>query len=576
MSVSRWVLVALALGPAGCGCGDREPKNARDGAPTERKLGGKVIALWAGDTDHIDPGITYATSGYQIVRATQRTLYTPRVDDATDIEPDLAGAAPQISADGCRVTVTLKRGVQFSPPVNRSVTSADVKYAIERGFFGSVINPYVGSYFASLRGAQEGAEPGTGIPGITTPDGHTIVFDLEHEEGSSRCAGSILAGALVMPLTAPVPKEFAQRFDAKPSSTYGVHQVATGPYMVEIYEPGRRIRLVRNPNWNAQLDARPAHLDEIEIREGNDDATLMSRRILEGESMISGDQTPPPAVLRSALADRKRQIELVPLRGTRWIAMNTTIPPFDNVDVRRAVIAGFDREAMRLTFGGDASGDVATHFLPPGVQGFDEAGGREGPEVDFMSQPRGDQRLAAEYFRRAGFESGTYEGDETFLMVGENVGSGANAALVAQQQFEKLGFDVRLRRLSTGTMFNKFCSIPRAAVAICPNLVWAADFADPQTFLSPTFNGENIAPSGTNNWSQLDDPGVNQRMADAALLVDPVQRAQAWAAIDTEITRLAAAIPWHWPKLANIRSENVVGVIDEDTATWSLPHLSLR
>ena len=88
-------------------------------------------------------------------------------------------------------------------------------------------------------------------------------------------------------------------------STYGDHQVATGPYMVENdasgsavgYEPGRRIRLVRNPNWNAPMDDRPAYLDEIEIRQGNDDATLMSRRILEGENMINGEQPPPPAVL---------------------------------------------------------------------------------------------------------------------------------------------------------------------------------------------------------------------------------------------------------------------------------------
>ena len=113
-------------------------------------------------------------------------------------------------------------------------------------------------------------------------------------------------------------------------------------------------------------------------------------------------------------------------------------------------------------------------------------------------------------------------------MVGENEGVSANAALVAQQQFEKLGFDVRLRRLSTGTMFGKFCGIPRAAVAICPNVGWVKDSAEPQAFLGPTFNGEHIVASGTANWSQLDNAGLNRRMADAALVVDPAERAQAW------------------------------------------------
>jgi peptide/nickel transport system substrate-binding protein len=479
--------------------------------------------------------------------------------------------------------VTLKPGVRFSPPAERDVTSADVKYAIERGFFDSVNSGYAGTYFGSLRGARVGAEPGTSIPGIMTPDDHTIVFDLERRSGASHCAGGILAGALSLPLSAPVPREIAERFDARTVSTYGAHQVATGPYMIESdpsgrtvgYEPARLIRLVRNPNWNAQLDTRPAYLDEIEIRQGNDDATLMSRRVLEGQSMINGDQAPPPAILRQALTERKDQIVLAPTGGQRWIAMNTTIPPFDDIDVRRAVIAGFDREAMRLTFGGPAIGELATHFLPPGLPGFEEAGGVDGPGLDFLAKPRGDLELAAEYFRKAGYASGKYEGDATFLMVGENVGVGANAAVVAQAQFAKLGFDVRLRRLSPTAMFGR-CGIPRANVAICPTVGWVKDFADPQTFLDPTFNGNRILPAGNSNWSQLDDPALNARMDVASLLTDPAERARAWADADKQITRLAPAIPWLWPKQANLSSENVVGTIDADNAVWSLAHMHIR
>ena len=35
------------------------------------------------------------------------------------------------------------------------------------------------------------------------------------------------------------------------------------------------------------------------------------------------------------------------------------------------------------------------------------------------------------------------------------------------------------------------------------------DFADGQTFLDPTFNGEHIAPVGNANVSQLNAPSVN-------------------------------------------------------------------
>jgi peptide/nickel transport system substrate-binding protein len=580
-------LLALTLGVAACGGGDEEggdEQTATEGAPTgEGKRGGKLTSLWGGDVDFIDPGQTYYQMGTQIVRATQSTLYNPKVDDASVTEPQLAESDPQISEDGCTVTVTIKEGVKFSPPVDRAVTSADVKYGIERGFFNTVNNGYAGAFFGDLRGAKVGAEPGTEIPGIETPDDTTVVFNLKpREEG--KCTGGVLAGALQMPLAAPVPKDYAAEFDAKNPSTYGQNQVSTGPYMVENdasgkaigYEAGRRIHLVRNPNWQESLDNRPAYLDEIEIQQGNDEATVASRRVLEGESMIDGDLAPPPSVLRQAVTRQKDQLVLAPSGGGRWVAMNTKIAPFDDINVRKAVIAGFDREAMRLTRGGEVMGEIPTHFLPPGLSGFEEAGGLEGPGLDFMSHPKGNMELAAEYFRKAGFDSGKYEGTEEVLMVGENQGVDGAAAEVAAEQFEKLGFNVLLRQVSPDAMYTKFCNVPSQKVAICPNVGWLKDFPDPQTFLDPTFNGDNILDQNNSNWSQLDDPALNDEMNAAKLLTAPEERAQAWAEIDKKVTEMAPAVMWIWDDTPNLRSANVVGVVDDDNAKWALSHTSLK
>jgi peptide/nickel transport system substrate-binding protein len=588
---SKWTLIlaallALTLGVSACGGDDDEggEQGTSQGTPAEGQRGGTLTSLWAGDTDNIDPGITYYQMGTQITRATQKMLYRPKVDDATVLEPDLAETDPQVSDDGCTVTVTLKQGVEFSPPVDREVTSADVKYAIERGFFSSVANGYADAYFGQLRGAEPSADPGTKIPGIETPDDYTIEFNLEPAEGESVCPGGVLAGALSMPLSAPVPEEYAREFDAKDQSDYGQNQISTGPYMIENnaqgeaigYQAGRRIHMVRNPNWNPDLDNRPAYVDEIDIQQGNDDATVMSRQVLDGENMINGDQVPPPSVLKQALTRQQEQLALVPSGGGRWVAMNTAIEPFDDINVRKAVIAGFDREAMRLTRGGEVVGDIPTHFIPPGMQGFEEAGGQEGPGLDFLANPKGDMNLAAEYFRQAGYDSGKYDGGEEILMVGENEGVDARAAEVAAEQFRKLGFNVRLRQVTGDAMYTKYCNVPAAKVAICPNVGWLKDFADPQTYLDPTFNGENILDTGNSNWSQLDVPELNQQMNEAKLLTDPDERAQAWADIDRAITEQAPAVPWIWDKQPNIRSENVVGVVDEDNGLWSLAHTSIR
>jgi peptide/nickel transport system substrate-binding protein len=582
--VAKSAFLALALAGAvltGCGGGGDDQasdRSASSGAPVEGKQGGKLTMLWTDDVDNIDPGITWYQMGYMVSYATQRPLYSWKPDDGETPVPDLAESEPQISGDGKTVTVKIRDGVRFSPPVNREVTSKDVKYAIERGFFNTVNNGYAGAYFGDLVGAEPGAKPGTEIRGIRTPDDHTIVFKLE------RGSGGVMAGALALVLSAPVPEEYAAKLDKRNPSAYGQNQVATGPYMIENddsgraigYEAGRRIHLVRNPNWDKTTDYKPAYLDEIDMPQGNDDTTVASRKVVEGESMLTGDFSPPPQVLAQVSKGQKDQLLLVPAGSARYVSMNSTVAPFDDLDVRKAVIAGFDREAMRLVRGGEFVGDIPTHMIPPGLPGFEEAGGFDGFGLDFMSHPAGDMELAAEYFKDAGYASGKYEGDKELLMVGTSEGVAEKAAVVAKENFEKLGFKVRLRLVTQDAMYTKFCNVPSANVAICPNVSWGKDFGDPQTILDPTFNGDNIIAQQNSNWPELNVPEINRAMDEAALLTDPQERAEAWARIDRMITEQAPVVSWIWDKQPLLRSANVNGVASEFNSQWDLAWTSLK
>jgi peptide/nickel transport system substrate-binding protein len=565
------VAVGVVLVLSACGGGHH--RSSTTDATVERgathvsaaKYGGKLTVLWKDDVDSLDPGVTYTTSGFFLARATQRPLLGFKPDDAATPAPDLASGPPDVSPDGRTVTVRLRTGVRFSPPVDRMVTSRDVKYGIERGFFRTVANGYAGAYFGDLVGAKPGRDPGATIRGIQTPDDRTIVFRL------TRSTGRLLVGALTMPLAAPVPREYALPFDRRQPSTYGMHAVASGPYMVALdsggrtvgYKPGVRVSLVRNPNWDRATDTKPAYLDEIEIRQGNDETALAIRRILHGRGMVSGDFTPPPAELKRALADDRDQLALTSSNATRYVTLNTALEPFDNVDVRRAVVAGFDRRAMWLTRGGPAAATLATHFIPPGTPGFAEAGGAKGPRLDFLARPEGDASLAASYLRKAGYASGRYEGHQEILMVGVSGGSDERAAEVAQEDLERLGFDVKLRLVTLDVMATKFCGTPRAQVQVCPNIVWARDFADAQTVLDPTFNGENIVQRGNVNMSELNVPAINRAMDEASLLVDPGARARAWGEIDRRVTEEAAAIPVSWDRYPLVRSADVAGVVSQ-------------
>jgi peptide/nickel transport system substrate-binding protein len=494
--------------------------------------------------------------------------------------PDLAEGPPEISDDGKTLTVKIRSGVKFAPPVNREVTSKDVKYALERGFLKTVNGPYVGAYMSDIEGVkayQDGKADE--ISGITTPDDLTIEFKM------SRPRAAIVAGALALPASAPVPKEVAQKYDKIPGNKYGNNQAFTGPYMIKNdangkltgYTPGSRIELVRNPNWDASTDYKPAYLDSITIKEGND-AQVASRQILEGNAMVSGDfQLPGQILSQVSQGDQKDQMVLTPPTGRfRYIALNNKVKPFDDINVRKALSALMDRDALRKAFGGSLVGDIPTHWIPPGQPGFDEAGGEKGPGVDFLAKPEGDLNLAMEYMKKAGYSSGKYDGGKTFTGVSDNAAQQKAVSEVAVEQFAKLGFKIDMKYVTRDAMYTKYCQVPRDQPDVCPSVGWLKDFADPETLLDPVFNGKNILQVGNSNFSQLDDPETNAMMDKAEVINDPAERNKAWGEIDKAITEKAASIPWLWDKQPLLEAKDVSGVINQANAAWDLTFTSIK
>jgi peptide/nickel transport system substrate-binding protein len=390
---------------------------------------------------------------------------------------------------------------------------------------------------------------------------------------------------MALPGTAPVPEDYAAKFDAGKKSTYGQHLVTTGPYMVQNdasgkvtgYQPGRQITLVRNPNWDKSTDFRPAYLDKIVVSEGND-VTLGNRKILSGQSMVGNqaDLQAPPAVLKLATSQYKSQYSAGPFTGRfRYIALNTKVAPFNNINLRKAVVAASNKDALRLAFGGPLVGGIPTHFLSPGLAGFDQAGGMNGPDLDFMHTPTGDMALATSYMKKAGFANGKYSGP-AIQMVTDNASAQKKVAETELTTLESLGFKVNLVAVIRSTMYSKYCGVPKAKVAVCPSVGWLKDFADPQTVLDPTFNGKNIIPANNSNWAQLDDPTINAAMDKAETILDPSARADAWGKIDDMVTAAAPGVLWLWDKGPSLASKNVNGVLNQENASWDLSFISLK
>ena len=576
---------ALALGACGSDSSDNGDSQADGGATSagfdaavpagDQQKGGALKLLSSESFAHLDPGAAYFQLDYMVMFATHRSLYYFKPDDPKTAVPDLAEAAPQIAADNKTVTVKLKKGIKYgtndtSSPVNgQEVKAADVKYAFERGFKPSVANGYLATYFKSIVGADKAK--GGDVAGITTPDDYTIEFKLAEPFGAT------LAKALVMPITMPVPKSYASKFDAKQPNEYDSDpdkQAFSGPYMIKSSSPGKSLTLVRNPNWDEATDERPAYLDTIEWTLGTD-PNVAGRQIMNGTGIVNGD-TPAASTIKQFATAAKDRISFTPLTN-RFVNINTQKKPFSDLNVRKAFAAVLDRKAMQLTRGGTLTGDIATHLLPPTLAGHEEAGGAEGTGADYLANPSGDMAVAQSYLKKAGFADGKYDGP-AIRMLGDNSSPAKESAAVVRRALESLGMKVNLTSVEHSAFYTKFCNVvdQLKKIDVCANYGWLPDFADPYAMLNANFNGEAIVPVNNSNASLFDNEKVNADMNAAAQITDEAERAKAWGAIDRALVEQVAAVPWFWDKTPNVRSKDVHGVIAQWNAAWDLSYMSLE
>ena len=315
-----------------------------------------------------------------------------------------------------------------------------------------------------------------------------------------------------MPISTPVPQEYAKQFDAKTPSTYDQYVAFTGPYMYKNDSSGKLVG--RKPgqaasSWCATPTGirRPTTAPPTWTRSRSRRATTTRSPRRGGSSrarrLVQGDGTTPAPVIKQALSRNKDQIAFIPGGGYRMIAMNSTIKPFDNLNVRKAVrgrVRPQGAAAHARRHGGRRPGDA----LPAaGFPGFDDAGGAKGTGADFLANPRGDMALAKKYMLAAKKQdpslpidaSGMWTGTNKLLMVASNADPGKKTGEVAQAQFEKVGIQIKFRTAPQDTLYTKYCNVPKAQVVICPNVGFFKDFNDPQSLLDPVFNGKNILPA---------------------------------------------------------------------------------
>lgn len=560
------VLFALSLLAAACN-GDNGDSNTspNEEVPAgEIPVGGTLRIAGTSDVDFMDPASMYYTLSWTLARGVFRTLVTyPAVSDFEEqnvLVPDLATDVGTPNEDSSQWTFTLKDGIKFGPALGseavpgvtgEAITSVDVKYALERLFIPSVGAGYP-FYYDILEGTDEFvAGDADEITGIETPDDKTIIFHLTEPAGD-------WPHRMAMPAAAPVPADYAAGFDTEQDSDYDSHVVASGPYYVAEWTPKEQITLERNDEWDPDTDdVREAYVDTVDWKLGFDNDVGV-QKVQDGDYDIGLDVTPSGPALEQTLNDPELSERLInePVGCNRYLFLNTTVEPFDSLEVRQAVNWAIDRANLKTLQGGPITGDIATSILPPGMGGYLSPDDYNPFETDGMA---GDMDKAKELMAAGGYPDG-FDGE--LLLVGASDPPQDKYTESVRADLEELGFtNLNVKLPAFPNQYTQFYSIPDTNVAVGTSPGWCKDYNDAFTFLDPLFSGDNILPLGNQNYAEIDDPALNEAIATAAETPFGPERDTAWEEANRLATERGAWVPWSWDKETIIYSENLVNPI---------------
>ena len=535
--------------------------NASDGGTPVK--GGTLNVLSSTDTDYLDANVTYYSAGYAYIREIVRGLYAyPAVQGhTTDVVPDIATGAPEVSSDGLTYTIKLKSGVYWNTSPKRQVVAADVVRGIKAAC--NPVQPFGGlpdfdfliegykDFCSGFSKVQQSAKAigdyieKTDFAGFTAPDPQTVVIKLTQP-------ASFFASMLALPVFSPRPVELNAYIPG--STQLAQHTISDGPYEVESYQPTKKITYVRNPAWDPSTDAnRKAYVDKIIITMTDLDPEVTLKQLQTDSAsadlaMTGVTSSDVPGLLSDPHLNLQTEVASNP-----YLLFNTVSPnnngALKKVEVRQALSRAISRKNLVQVAGGPKISPPLTHVLPPAIHG----------SQNFDLYPNSPQK-AKDLLKTAGVSGLTLK----FLYRPSSL-TAKKMFQVVQQDLGAIGVKVTALGVPDADFYTKYLQKPQSAEKGQWDLSlagWGPDwYGDAAlSFFAPLFDGR-VKPPTSSDFGLFNDATVNACIDKAIKEKDLNTANSDWNECDHDVMKAAAFFPILSPNRANYYPAHTHGTV---------------
>jgi peptide/nickel transport system substrate-binding protein len=506
--------LVAALAVLAAGCGGSKSSSGTTASGNSGKTYPLLRVVWDAP-DYMDPALYYTVAAYQLTNYVWTGLVGYKHENGpagATLVPYLAKSMPTVSADGRNFKFTLRSGLKYSN--GKAVKASDFRYTIERDF--KMDSPGVG-FFTDIKGVSGdngfAATKKGHISGIITDDSAgTIEIQLDQPRGDFLY---ILA------------TEFAHLVPTgTPASDQSTKPIpATGPYMIQSYTPSRSFTLVRNPNYNNQIPTMPSGNPDKVVGKIITDPVAAYQQVVSGKSDYDFQPIPNDR-LPEAQSKYKDQLRIYTNANTYYYAINNAIPPFNNIQARKAAQMAIDPNAIISGIYGGL-GRPTQNFLPPGYPQY--------KKIDAWSF---DLAKAKQLVQQSGTAGTTVD------VYGPNEDPSKSTTEYLANQLTKIGYKTKLHLLSHQVYFQTIGNQATGAEAMFTD--WYQDYPHPLDWFDVLLNGQRITKTHNNNVGNVKVPSVDKEIEalKKVTAITPAINAR-WEKVDRDLmVTYATTIPY--------------------------------